>query len=221
MLQSSYCPKIKVVHLLSRPEDERERLSIQSLKALDFEYVQHINPPYTGEFPTENVHPWYQSASQYGCFMAHRRAFEEEFTDDVDFLMICECDCLLRLNPSAFKRTVIHFAKIAETKHLACLGIGSTGAAGMSTEGIYICKILTAAHCMLYPKQSKSIILDGFKNLQWSAFDIWISTLLGPKNLMAITERRIAIQASGVSIISGEHKEFNWSPGGIGVVPHI
>jgi hypothetical protein len=200
--------KIKLVHILTRPEDERERRSIASLSPLQefgIQYVQHTNAPH------ENPH--------LGCFLAHKRAITECFSDDLDFLLVCECDCVLKLRPEAFVRSLKHFCNIILNSGISALGIGSSGFDVIEKNGIYICRLMTAAHCVLYPRNKRDDIFHALATVPWLPYDVWLCKAFGITKSLAVTEKRLAIQADGFSIVDGYIKAFDWTTTGIGALP--
>ena len=124
-------PKIKLTHLLTRPDDEREVASIKSLSPLKnfgINYVQHINEPET-EYPdiTPLTHHAVKRPGYYGAYRAFRRAIEEEFTIDLDFFMICECDCILTISPEHFTEALSQVCKTVEDNDIYYFSFGATG----------------------------------------------------------------------------------------------
>lgn len=138
--------KIKLIHLLTQPEQDRERRSIESLRSLipyGFDYRQHINEPYEGEHP--DISP-----GAYGCYLAHRRALMEE--QDGDLLLVCECDCVILPSPQEFMQIVVDLIGTMDVMDLACVSIGGIiGAkAGKalvmvkSFKNVFICESMAA-----------------------------------------------------------------------------
>jgi len=204
-----------LVHLLSCPEHEREQGSVASLEPLNelgIQYIQHINPPYEGEFPIHDLLPEaHRKSSSFGCFSAHKKAFMEEFSDDVDLLLICEGDCVLRVSHKRFLDAVIRFGAMMCSKNIICMSIGGFGydeKGNDSVEGIYLSQIITGCQCMLFSKEGEKIMRNMFETLPWCAYDIWLGWALGRKNLLAVSERRLTTQIPGPSLLGSYQPEI-------------
>ena len=208
-------PRIKLVHLLSRPEDDREQGSIASLRPLEelgVQYIQHVNPPYKGEFPVhDSLPPKHRKPRVFGCFSAHKKAFLEEFSD-VDLLLICECDCVLRISHKRFLDAVVRFGGIMDSKKIVCMSIGGLGhGKNEPAEGIYVSEIVTGTQCMLFSKKRRRFMRKMFHTMPWCAYDIWLSRVLGHgmggrKNSLAVSEVRLTTQLPGHSLVKNDHQ---------------
>ena len=95
--------KIKLVHILTEPNIKREVESINSLSPLGqtgIDYIQQINQRYVGdawkEFPaiSQNKNTKH-GPGHYGAFHSFKKAIEENFSPEIDALVLCECDCVL------------------------------------------------------------------------------------------------------------------------------
>ena len=115
-------PRIKLVHIQTTLDDEKEKRSRESLervKDYGWEYVLHQNQPYKSLPPAHTcLRPQCVSMElfdndkvsqlgtaltppHYGCFEAFKLAVLTEF-HDCDYLMICEGDCLIESDLQAF-----------------------------------------------------------------------------------------------------------------------
>jgi hypothetical protein len=219
-------PSIKIVHILSRPDDEREfvsALSVQQLIQQGFSYVPRIMPPYTGRPPSENcatpefisqtsgiihgkIAEWTLSPGTYGCFASHKQVITEELTED-DYLLVCECDCTLRLPPALFANIIRRCCLIIDSRNIAALAIGSfMNPGGEEFEGMAMCQEISETHCILYNGKARQYFLDKFSTQPWDAYDIWLSETAGKDHKLAATIQRVTIQADGPSLVVGE----NW-----------
>jgi hypothetical protein len=194
--------KIKLVHLLSSPEDEREQKSIASLSRLQefgVQYVQHINA----------IH----NSPVLGCFLAHKRAIIEEFSDDLDFLLVCECDCVLRFRPEAFVRSLKYLGQTVVDNVVDVLCIGSNGFVDVVTvRGIHKCRLIAMTHCLLYPINKKDNIFNVLEKNPWMPYDAWLSAAFGENRSIAVTQKRLAIQSNGYTSVidTGCVKNTDW-----------
>jgi hypothetical protein len=127
--------KIKIVHLLINPEhqkdvsDERWQSILDKQKqSIDcFEKIKCKFDSYTQQYSIINREelPWdtcWENAiinetcegndsyclsyGHYGAYMAHKRAITQEFSNDLDALIILEGDVITELNPDDFFNTI-------------------------------------------------------------------------------------------------------------------
>ena len=110
-------PKIKLVHLQTTRNDEKEQKSREQLsrvKDYGWEYILHTNTPYEDLPPKHNCQRpdcvSYElfdeqtiqrigtalTPSHYGCYLAFKEAILTEF-EDCDFLIVCEGDCKIEI----------------------------------------------------------------------------------------------------------------------------
>jgi hypothetical protein len=138
-------PKIKLVHIQTTRNDEREqksRESLEKVKNYGWEYVLHINEPYASLPPSYNsIRPQCVSIdlfddtkvqelgtaltpSHYGCYEAFKNAILSEFDDDVDFLMVCEGDCIIEKPIDEFIKIVENSCPIIEKHNIGYMSYG-------------------------------------------------------------------------------------------------
>jgi hypothetical protein len=228
-------PKIKIVHILSCPTDAREIASVLSISRLiqeGFSYVQRKIPPYRGlpprdfcatpEFVSEQVGilngkivPWTLGPGAYGCYLSHREVLESEFTSDLDGLLVCECDCLIRMTPYSFARAFRRYAVNIVQRKIAALSIGGwTDPGAEIIDGIVPCLRILETHCMYYSAERREYILEKFRNIPWDNYDLWCSSAFGGDNALAVSAKRIAIQGPGKSLNTNAPVVIwkEWSP---------
>jgi GR25 family glycosyltransferase involved in LPS biosynthesis len=199
---------IKIVHLLSHPEEEREVNSIYSINKLDIPYIQHVNPVFTGESP-QSKWPSCEgplNKAAYGCYDSHKKSFNEF---DTDYLLVCECDCMISVPPKQFVDILPFYIKDMEENNIACLGIGSfCNIVKKETKELYICEEIVCTQCMLYSSKHKKAILELFQNEDWQPYDRWLSQVLGKNGKLAVVKQRITNQHRGHSLIDGFDKRM-------------
>jgi glycosyltransferase involved in cell wall biosynthesis len=119
-------PKIKLVHIQTTLNDEREqasRASLEKVKDYGWEYILHLNEPYKSLPPSHNcIRPLcvsmelfseelvnkYGTAltpAHYGCYEAFKNAILGEF-HDCDYLIVCEGDCIIEVGIEEFINTI-------------------------------------------------------------------------------------------------------------------
>ena len=208
-------PKIKLTHLLTRPNDEREQASIKSLKplaSLGVDYIQHINKPETiyPDIPPITNHE-VKRPGYYGAYNAFRRAIEEEFTEDLDFFMICECDCILRVPPEHFVDALSQVCDVVDKENIRYFSFGATGEGemvwsenlGELSEFSFETNKIILAHCILFPQASRKFLLKQYKELSWDSPDIWLNVAFKGQK-MGILNNPLAEQHVGMSLIDEE-----------------
>lgn len=136
--------KIKLVHIQTTNNDEREqrsRASLERVKEYGWEYVLHQNQPYKSLPPahtclrpqcvsmqlfdseTANKLGTALTPAHYGCFEAFKLAVLTEFYD-CDYLMICEGDCLIETDLKAFITVVEDSIPIMYENNIGYMSFG-------------------------------------------------------------------------------------------------
>jgi hypothetical protein len=139
-------PKIKLVHIQTSVNDEREQKSreqLQQVTAHGIEYILHQNEPYKDLPPKFNCQrPQCVSMElfseeeiqrlgtaltppHYGCYEAFKNAVLSEF-DDCDFLIVCEGDCIIEVPIQDFCSKVFDAANICEDNNIGYFSFGDT-----------------------------------------------------------------------------------------------
>ena len=107
--------------------EKKSRKQFESFNFDNLEYVLNTNKPYEGkEYENNCLYPGLVSNGpedtrpdklidkHYGCYDSHKKAFINEFNDDLDFLMICEGDVKLEISNDLFYDTVMRVANIMD-----------------------------------------------------------------------------------------------------------
>lgn len=136
---------IKLVHLQTSLNDEREKQSRQDLfKVAHFgwEYVLHTNQPYVDLPPKFNcLRPDCVSMdlfdedtiqrlgtaltpAHYGCYQAFKDAILGEFDESLDLLIVCEGDCKLDVPIEEFVRKVEDSIRIMKNNNIGYMSYG-------------------------------------------------------------------------------------------------
>lgn len=139
--------KIKLLHLQTTLNDEREQKSreqLQEVAKYGWQYVLHSNQPYMDLPPKFNCQrpdcvsyelfdePTLQrlgtalTPAHYGCFESFKNGILSEFDDELDFLIVCEGDCKLELNTEDFVYEVERIAKSLNGHHIGFHSFGDT-----------------------------------------------------------------------------------------------
>lgn len=205
---------MKIIHLLSQPDTERERKSIECLSGLK-NYQQIINPPYQDAPPDFCRRPNalrdkrvaiaggnVLGPGHYGCFLAHKNAVLSEF--DSDFLMICECDCII--DPNGFEEKVAKLCEDIIKHEIDYLSLGNSLWKRLEPLGqdLHLTNWISLTHCIIFPQAIKKPLVNCFNNMRWDTIDIWYSTL-GLR--MAVVNEPLAWQMQGMSLVDDCYKE--------------
>ena len=139
-------PKIKLVHIQTTIDDEREQQSRNQLQQVanhGIQYILHQNEPYKDVPPKFNCQrPQCVSMelfsedevqrlgtaltpAHYGCYEAFKNAVLSEF-DDCDFLIVCEGDCMIEVPIDDFCNKVFDAARICEDNNIGYFSFGDT-----------------------------------------------------------------------------------------------
>ena len=223
-LKSSRSPKetkkIKLIHLLTLPEEEREKKSIEDLSKLSrfgITYIQHINEPYTELPPKDScrypdrvgMNPGYyiKTPGVYGCYLAHKNAVLKEFDDDVDFLLVCECDCVMSVKPRKFYNELLKICNTLEKENdIVYVNLGSDAKAWKRSvketinDSLSIVDRTVLTDCLLYQKSSIDIVKEKFLNEKWDGVDLWQQEVF-INHRKAYSKIPMATQLKGGSLI--------------------
>jgi autotransporter strand-loop-strand O-heptosyltransferase len=227
--------KVKLVHLLTRPEDKREQESIKSLEVLKdygIDYVQHINEPYTDDPPLHTAFPDPPSplsSGHYGAWESFRKGVIDGFKDDHDFLILCECDCVLTVEPEKFIEVLNEVCEGVNEKDISYFSFGDRMIDGELNSPIhkeyddsdlfYQTYKIVLAHCTLIPKKVFPYLLDCYDKIGWDSPDTWFNHVFQTHPLvgemfnlqqglkMGILYDEVAKQHEGESLIDNTFKK--------------
>jgi len=232
-------PKIKLIHLQTTNNDEREQISRANLSAIanhGIEYKLIQNEPYKDLPPSETClrpdcvsmtrfeegHPLHGQAltpPHYGCFESFKNGILNEFDEDLDFLIVCEGDCLLEVLPTTFLDTVY---KVGELINKHGIDYFSFGDIHTLEEGwfvspvveeitgqdlLFITNKIIGIQCIMFPKHIKEFLFEKLKTYPWDAADLYFNIIFSDKK-MGILKKRITTQVDGYSLIDRSLKTF-------------
>lgn len=139
--------KIKLVHLQTTLNDEREQKSFKQLrevKDFEWEYKLYTNQLYKELPPKDNcLRPDCVSLDlfdeetanrlgtaltppHYGCYLAFKNGIIESLDSDYDYLMICEGDCKLEVPIDEFVRNTHEICKIVDGTDIGYVSLGDS-----------------------------------------------------------------------------------------------
>jgi hypothetical protein len=231
--------KIKIVHLLMKPLDgpygEKQKASMDlfdQVKEYVHSYTQQFSFPYIGRIPSENCAdpscitekptdpdtPWL-SQGHYGAYLSHRRAVIEEFSEDLDALLVIEGDVIFNIKPADFAFRVFEALEFAEQNDASLftfghVGYGQGSDASRSDTARQVGKYkkidhFVCAHCYMITKKERSQIQHKLLNTGWHAWDIWLYWNYDKRVPIFSTPQPLVYEPEGFSMIDLKAKEIN------------
>ena len=204
--------KIKLVHTLCLPNTPREIRSVKSLASLadyGIEYIQHTNPP-TKTFPTEleTVMPFTSERKipgHYGCYTSFKRAFLEGFTNNVEFFLFCEGDCLLDVSSEEFVKELVRGCELIKDGKLDCITLGHldwSEKKQVLSDGFSVVDQFMNAQCVLFGSSCRDVFREELLNGAWDVTDQWLKFyLVKHKLLQGMPGKQLTSQAVGMSLL--------------------
>jgi hypothetical protein len=223
-------PKIQVRHLLTKPEDVRERVSMASIKQLakyGIDYLPMVNKPYEGLPPSEfckraehisdkpgnfgnGLGPL--TGRHYGCFEAHRKALET-MSDEYDYTLIFEADAFIYTGLEEFVEIVNRACFLSERDDVYYMGLANNSSMNKERIDEHFSKTAAnqdLAHAYLIPNKTKQWWVDRFNDTPWEGFDIWLTDVFYKEPKLRYTTNKVYCkQAEGYSLIDETIK--TWS----------
>jgi hypothetical protein len=232
-------PKIRVVHLLldpNEPEDlpidgwkstiDRQNYSIkcwENMKHKFFDYVPRYTKVNRTELPYDNCmdpdiinpskelknEPPVLTYGHYGAYRAHTDGIYENFSDDIDALIIVEGDAYTNLSPDEFYDKVLESYYLAgkiDAKIISYAGprhITGIDWWGMTKE---IGDWLSAPHFLLgttymIMKSEREDILNCINNVPWHSPDFWLGWICHDRINVLVSKEPIVYQKEGFSVL--------------------
>lgn len=221
-------PKIKLTHLLTKPNEDREKKSISQLQELsklsaNLDYYQVINEPYVDEPPKHNVifnrSDWVVGKTKpycsfglisghYGCYLAHVNIIKKFFEDDDhDFLIIAECDCKIKVDYE-YMISKINFACeiLKKSNHKMFSFVHPTDQFVFCEnidEDIILGHTIICTHLYMIHKKDKDFYKKIFSSYGWHAWDWWINFVFEKENekILCYKNANLTSQFEGASQI--------------------
>jgi len=215
-------PKIKIIHLLTHTDEEREIRSIESISKLgeydNIEYTSVINTPYLDLPPIQNcnrpndvqMHPGYYKLApgHYGCFKAHTDAILSCPKDNNTIYLFFECDALLLENHNEFVNKLNEAIKISKEKDYTFFSFAHNYEIFNEYETHIDAGMFTDAHAYMIRGNKIDKVHDKINNSKWDAFDLWVTNNFReePKGFF---KEPLVFQAKGHSLIDNKISETN------------
>jgi hypothetical protein len=228
-------PRIQVKHLLTRPDDMREMVSIQSLKQLEkygMVYQPIVNEVYEGFAPAENcrrpehiskdnkpgeLYPGaglgWMTGRHYGCYLAHRGALETMDTENFDYTLVFEADAFIYTGLEEFVEIVHRACFISERDNVPFISLADNP----SREKTKIDELFSKtafnqdlAHCYLIPNREKQWWADRLVDCGWDVGDLWFNHVFyNHPRPRYTTNKMYSKQAEGYSLLDLTVKTWN------------
>ena len=230
-------PKIKLVHIQTTINDEREqasRASLERVRDYGWKYVLHTNEPYRSLPPKHNcIRPncvsmelydeqrvqQYGPAltpAHYGCYEAFKNAILTEF-HDCDFLIVCEGDCLIDVPIQDFIQKVEQCSQLMEPNGINYMSFGDTATLDNAwpqspmirdiNNDMYVTDHIIGLQCIMFPKSIADSLKDKLRTHPWDAADMYFNNIFAGPQ-MGIVKNRLTTQADGISLIDNTFKTF-------------
>lgn len=227
--------KIQIKHLQTKPDDEREIISFNSISNLEqygIEYERVINTPYNTTPPKEhcrrpdhispNNQPGelipgsgigYLTGGHYGCFQSHTNVLRN-LSEEYDYTVIFEADSYIEIDSQKLSELIKEFCKIMEKDNVYYLSLANN--LSHSKEQVHDLLLKTKneffTHAYIVRNKDKSWWVKQFKEMRWDGYDIWLNLVFekDPQNRYTTKEEYVT-QIEGISLIDGEYK--TWEDG--------
>ena len=200
-------PTIKLVHIQTTLNDEREQLSrasLQEVKTYGWEYVLHKNIPYASLPPQHNCNrpqavsmELFDEATvrerstaltpaHYGCYEAFKNAILSEF-HDCDYLIVCEGDCLIEGDVGNFIHKVEKCALLLEKNNIGFMSFGDKDTLEFAwpqspvvrevDEDMYVTDHLIGLQCIMFPMYVSNFLKEKLRLNNWDAADMYFNQI--------------------------------------------
>jgi glycosyltransferase involved in cell wall biosynthesis len=230
-------PRIKLVHIQTTLNDEREqasRASLEQVKDHGWQYILHTNEPYKSLPPSYNcIRPscvsmelfneeqvrQYGTAltpAHYGCYEAFKNAILSEFYD-CDFLMVCEGDCIIETDIHFFVRKVEQCAHLMGPNGINYMSFGDKDTLEYGwpqspmikdiNDDMYVTDHIIGLQSIMFPISVADYLKNTLRKHKWDASDMYFNNIFAGPQ-MGIVKKRLTTQADGFSLIDNMQKTF-------------
>ena len=202
-------PRIKLVHIQTTLNDEREqasRKSLERVKDYGWEYVVHYNVPYKSLPPAhtclrpqcvsmelfneEQVQKFGTALTpaHYGCYEAFKNAILSEF-HDCDYLMVCEGDCIIETDMDRFISTVEASCPVIDDNNIGYMSFGDVDTLEHGwkqsnpvvnlNDFMFTTNHIIGLQCIMFPKKVSTYLKDQLRTHPWDASDMYFNIIMG------------------------------------------
>lgn len=226
-------PRIQIKHLLTRPDDEREKASIKSISILQrygFDYQPIVNQVYEGLAPVENcrrpehiskdnkpgeLYPgaglgWI-TGRHYGCYLAHRGALET-IDSEYDYTLIFEADAYIHSTVDEFVDVIYRGCEIMERDDVYFLSFADNPSRYKEKLNEYFSKTGSnqdLAHAYIVRNRDKSWWMDRLVDCGWDVGDLWYNHVFANHPMLRYTTNKVySNQGAGYSLLDETVKKW-------------
>jgi GR25 family glycosyltransferase involved in LPS biosynthesis len=226
-------PKIQIKHLLTRPDDEREKASIKSISILQrygFDYQPIVNEVYEGAAPAENcrrpehiskdnkpgeLYPgaglgWI-TGRHYGCYLAHRGALET-MDDNYDYTLIFEADAYIHSTIEEFVDIVYKSCEVMVSDDVYFVSLADNPSRYKERIDEYFTKTGSnqdLAHAYIVRNTDKSWWIDRLVDCGWDVGDLWYNHVFANYPMLRYTTNKVySNQGAGYSLLDETIKKW-------------
>lgn len=226
--------KIKLLHLQTTRNLDSEKKSkqfIEKFSQFGIEYINYKNKIYSGNEHLNNcLYPDLLttngedklSLGHYGCYSSTKKGILEQFSNDVDYLLICEGDCLFETTHDLFVDLLNKITNICDKNNIEYFSFGDKYTLEnkvLQSEIIeipenqnlcFITQKIIGTQCIMFSKSIREKLINNLNTKPWYITDGWFNDFCYRNKIkQGILFNRIASQYSGVSSIDNKYKNFN------------
>lgn len=225
-------PRIQIKHMLTRPHEEREIKSVNSIKQLEkygFAYQQILNKVYDDIPPSEfcrrpedvvvsnlpkEVEPGLGTLTgrHYGCYLAHTNALSSIDDGKYDYTLIFEADALITTELEEFVDMIYKACEISERDNVYYIGLANNKSISYESVDRTFKKTghtQDLAHAYLVPNRTKQWWLDRIKDSEWDVADLWFNHVFcHHPQLRYTTNKSYSKQCDGFSLLDLKNKTW-------------
>lgn len=160
--------------------------------------------------------------SHYGCYDSFKKAILNDFNDDIDYLIICEGDCLFEYDHKDFLNILNRVIDICDKNDIGYFSFGDTKTleGGLLQSNVlnipenqnlcFITDKIIGIQCIMFSKKIKNILKQDLLKEKWYIMDGWFNDFCYRNNVkQGILFNRATSQYSGLSFIDNKIKKFN------------
>jgi hypothetical protein len=144
-----------------------------------------------------------------------------EFDDNIDFLIVCEGDCIIEVPLHEFVEKVEKSYQIIEDNKIGYMSFGDVKTLEHgwlqspvvseipNQELCFITNHIIGLQSIMFPKAAKGYLFDKLRTHKWDAADMYFNSIFrySPYK-MGIVKNRYTTQANGFSLIDKQDKKF-------------
>jgi autotransporter strand-loop-strand O-heptosyltransferase len=216
--------KVEAYHILIDTESEREKQSIKLMSQISnfgIGYNQYTTKRYTNDawkLQTPLSGWMNHGPSHFGLYQSFKNIILNNFTDDLDALLIFEADCVLynHISVEQFRDEVYKALDFCKKHNVLMFSFGDTHVNGVLQSptvfedsdyaDYFITDKIILNHCILIPNKARDVVMNALMNDNWDVMDLWFNRVFRKYkevyNLnMGIVKNPLTYQYEGVSMI--------------------